>query len=200
VITDLATTEIGFQITVTGLQVQGKPTYEQWVEQGRELWYAKQSIQWCIGDWINYGEHVYGEKYSQAIDATDYSPQTLMNYAYTCRTIEPTARRENVSFSSHSEVASLDPLSRTQALDKLENKEWTREDVRLFKRERKGLTVLPKTSDLMDAPVVVMQLGDKAYAVLHLDSDYPIALLTGYIAKVPKAVRKPQTVKAKAIA
>jgi hypothetical protein len=49
-----------------------------------------------------------------------------------------------------------------------------------------------RTQGLQDAPVVVMQLGDKAYAVLHLDSDYPIALLTGYIAKVPKAIVRKQ--------
>jgi hypothetical protein len=173
-----------FEVTLTGLQVNGNPTYEQWVQQGRELWYAKQSIQWCIGDWINYGEHAYGEKYSQAIDDTDYTPQTLMNYAYTARAIEPTARRENVSFSNHSEVASLDTPTRERFLDKLEGKEWNREDVRREKRTIKGISIVPQ--GLQDAPVIVMQIGDKAYAVLHLDSDYPISLLAGYVAKVPK--------------
>lgn len=43
-----------------------------------------------------------------------------------------------------------------------------------------------KSQGLQDAPVIVMQIGDKAYAVLHLDSDYPIKLLEGYVAKVPK--------------
>jgi hypothetical protein len=47
-----------------------------------------------------------------------------------------------------------------------------------------------RTQGLQDAPVVVLQLGNQAYAVIQLPSDYPIALLTGYIAKVPKAVRK----------
>jgi hypothetical protein len=114
-----------------------------------------------------------------------------MNYAYTCRAIEPNARRDSVSFSNHSEVASLDPLSRIQALDKLERKEWTREDVRVFKREQKGLSIVPKPSDnLQDAPVVVMQIGDKAYPVLVLPDDYPVHLLQNWIVRVPKAERK----------
>jgi hypothetical protein len=127
----------GFQVTVTGLQVNGKPTFEQWLEQGEYLWYAKQSIQFCIGDWVNYGEHAYGQKYSQAIDETRYTLQSLQNIAYTCAAIPPTARRENVPFSSHSEVASLPETERTMALDKLASKEWTRSDVRSYKRSLK---------------------------------------------------------------
>jgi hypothetical protein len=53
--------------------------------------------------------------------------------------------------------------------------------------ERKQRHIAHKTQGLQDAPVVVMQIGDKAYAVLQLDSDYPLGLLTNYIAKVPKA-------------
>ena len=137
--TDLTITENEpFQITATGLQIAGKPTYEQWVQVGRELWYAKQSIQWCIGDWINYGDHAYGQKYTQAIAETDYQPQTLANYAYTANAFPHTARRENVSFSNHSEIASLKDDDRTFALDRLQSKQWSREDLRQWKREIKG--------------------------------------------------------------
>lgn len=137
---NLATTETGFKITVTGLEVYGVPSFEQWMKQGRELWYAKQSIQWCIGDWINFGEKAYGGKYEQALDETDYTLQTLENYAYTCKAILPTARRENVSFSNHSEVASLPDDSREYALDMLESKQWNRAKVRQWKKELKGDT------------------------------------------------------------
>ena len=44
-----------------------------------------------------------------------------------------------------------------------------------------------RTQGLQDVPVSVLRIGDKAYAVLQLPSDYPIHLLENYIAKVPKA-------------
>jgi hypothetical protein len=44
-----------------------------------------------------------------------------------------------------------------------------------------------RTQTLQDVAVSVMRLGDKAYAVLQLPTDYPLSLLSGYVAKVPKA-------------
>jgi hypothetical protein len=43
-----------------------------------------------------------------------------------------------------------------------------------------------KLQNLQDAPVVVMQIGARAYPVIQLPCDYPLALLENWIAKVPK--------------
>ena len=151
----------GFAVTLTGLEVYGKPTFEQWLEQGDYLWYAKQSIQFCIGDWILYGEKAYGSKYSQAIDETRYTLHSLQNIAYTCNAIPVPARRENVSFSSHSEVASLSEVDREYALDMLQSKQWNREQVREWKRERKGDPATKKTKLVTLNPVSYYGKGNQ---------------------------------------
>lgn len=159
----LETLENGFTVTLTGLQVTGTPSYEQWLEQGDYLWYAKQSIQFCIGDWVNYGEKAYGQKYTQAIDDTKYTLHTLQNIAYTCNAIPVPARRENVSFSGHSEVASLPEDKREMALDKLQSREWKREDVREYKRQLKGDTGKPRKQAITITPEAVMVDGRLRY-------------------------------------
>lgn len=184
---DLATLETGFKITVTGLEVYGVPSFEQWMKQGRELWFAKQSIQWCIGDWINFGEKAYGGKYEQALDETDYTLQTLENYAYTCKAILPTARRELVSFSNHSEVASLSEDNREYALDMLESKQWNRAQVRTFKKELKGDTTPDEQT--VTLRFTHMQRRDNQLIVVFIPPD-------GEIVDFKAVVRKPKAAQA----
>lgn len=127
----------GFSIGDYGLEVTGKPTYEAWVQIGRKLWTEKQKIQWNIGDWINYGESRYGEKYAQALKETDYTLHTLENYASVARKIPVEQRRKNISFSMYQEVAPLPVPEREQLLDGVELGIVNREDVREYKRERR---------------------------------------------------------------
>lgn len=47
-----------------------------------------------------------------------------------------------------------------------------------------------KTQGLIDVPVQVIAIDGKAYAVIQLPTDYPIALLKNWIAKVPKPAEK----------
>jgi hypothetical protein len=126
-----------FAIGGYGLIVTGKPTYEQWVQVGRNLWTQKQKIQWNIGDWINHGEACYGEKYVQALRETDYTLQTLENYASVARKVPVEQRRKNISFSMYQEVAPLPLPERETLLDGVELGIVSRQDVRDYKRERR---------------------------------------------------------------
>ncbi len=60
----------GFELTPTGLVISGNVTYEQWAGKLDQLRLMEGSIQWWIGDALNYGEQRYGEKYAQAVDPT----------------------------------------------------------------------------------------------------------------------------------
>jgi hypothetical protein len=182
-----------FEIGDYGLIVHGRPTYEQWEQIGRKLWIEKQKIQWNIGDWVNFGESHYGETYAQALSETDYTYETLRNYAYVARKIPLERRRENISFSMHQELASLPEPEQETMMERIEQGYENRESIREHKRQRKAQET-PRGSHAnvthcmtIDAPVVAMRLGDKAYAVLQLPTDYPLSLLSGYVAKVPKA-------------
>lgn len=39
--------------------------------------YIEGAVQWWVGDWLNFGERKYGEKYAQGMDATGYAYQTV---------------------------------------------------------------------------------------------------------------------------
>lgn len=71
-----------FCVTPTGLTAEGRPTYEEWFSVGSTLKFLNASIQWALGDWLNYGEKTYRDTYAQAIDATDYERQTLYDFAW----------------------------------------------------------------------------------------------------------------------
>jgi len=133
--------ELGaFRLTAVGLTVKGAPSFDEWEKCGAWLKRVEGSVQWWLGDWLNYGEAKYGEKYSQALEATDAEQGTLENYSYVAQNIQISRRREDVSFSVHSEVARL-PTAREQDrwLKRAAEEQWSvallRNALRLAKRQ-----------------------------------------------------------------
>ena len=57
-----------FSLDTTALVVRGEPSFDEWESVGAFLHQVDGAVQWWIGDWLNYGEKAYGEKYSQALD------------------------------------------------------------------------------------------------------------------------------------
>lgn len=118
------------KFTPTQLILPPNLTYDQWDRIGRQLQLAGLAIQWWIGDWLLYGEHKWREKYAQAIQVTGRSEQTLMNYAFVAKAISPSRRREQVDFSTHAEVASLEEDDQERILAKAAKENSTKRQVR----------------------------------------------------------------------
>ena len=97
----------GCEFTPTQLILPPNLSYDQWDRIGRQLQLADIAVQWWIGDWLLYGEHKWGDKYTQAIQVTGRAEQTLINYQNVARSIESNRRRLELGFSIHAEVASL---------------------------------------------------------------------------------------------
>lgn len=122
----------------------GEP-YGDWLEFGKKLFELKQAIQWAIGDWINYGEANYGEKYAQALDATDISLQTLQNYAWLSKSFDTSRRRENLSWSHHEAVKGIEDISEQDALlDIAESQQMGRDELREVVKKYKGDSISNK--------------------------------------------------------
>ena len=136
-----------FELKSVALVVHGMPEFQTWEKAGKALKYMGGSVQWWLGDWINYGEGVYGEKYSQALDATDYEYDTLKHVAYVANRIEMGRRRLNLSWSHHQEVAPLEPEKQDHWLDMAEKKGWTRNELRRHIREAKKYDWRPEPED-----------------------------------------------------
>ena len=100
-----------------GLCFKHDLTFEEWKELGNCLRKVEKGIQFWLGDWLNYGERKWGEMYSQALEETDYKEQTLMNFKYVADKVQFSRRRENLSWSHHEEVASLEPERQDKWLD-----------------------------------------------------------------------------------
>jgi hypothetical protein len=102
-----ATTEL----TQVGWVPAGEVGLAEWSALGRRFGEIGRCSQWWLGDWINYGNARFGERYTRAVKLTGYDVQSLMNMVYVASRFEISRRRENLSWSHHATVASLDDAS-----------------------------------------------------------------------------------------
>jgi len=119
------------KLTETSLVIQSDISFDEWMQIGNFLKQVNKCVLWWLGDWLNFGENIYGEKYSQALDETDYSYSSLSGAAWVCNKIEICRRRQNLSWSHHAEVASLDENKQEIYLDSAEKNAWSRNRLRL---------------------------------------------------------------------
>jgi hypothetical protein len=100
-----------FTMTPTGLIADEGATFEQWQKVGEVLQKLDASIQWLLGDWLVYGERVWGQTYEQIAEATGYEVTSLRQYAWVARGVDLSIRIDKLSFGHHMLVAGLEPES-----------------------------------------------------------------------------------------
>jgi hypothetical protein len=112
-------------------------TFDTWQEIGKKLRREydrldsqRSSILWYLADWLNWGEGTFGERYAQALDATDYHRRALGNIARIGRRFTPDMRcaPERVSFWTHAEVEKLPDDDALELLDRYADPEAYSED------------------------------------------------------------------------
>lgn len=103
----LAIQDPKFSITPTGIEFHQELSFDEWDALGTKLGPLGRSIGFIIGDWINFGDGRYGEKYEEALARTGIPYQTLANYSYVARRVEFSCRQENLGFEHHAVVAKL---------------------------------------------------------------------------------------------
>lgn len=79
------------------------------------------SIRFWLGDLLNYAERNYHEMFSQLLDDTDYSERSIRDMMLVSREVEPTLRREGLTWSHHREVAGLPREEQKCYLEKAES-------------------------------------------------------------------------------
>jgi N6-adenosine-specific RNA methylase IME4 len=118
------------QWTKTALVLPRSLSFDEWERVGQALRMVEGSVQWWLGDWCNFGERAYGEKYSQAVEATDYEYGTVANASYVASRFESSRRRETLSFGHHQNVAALDPGIQDGWLSLAESERWSVQELR----------------------------------------------------------------------
>lgn len=107
-------------LTPTSWNVNGTLDLGEWAEQGRRLGMIGRGAGWWIGDWLNYGNARYGEKYTRAAKLTGYDVQTLRNMVYVAARFETSRRRDALSWTHHAEVAALSDEEQDTWLERAE--------------------------------------------------------------------------------
>ena len=130
--------DVSISMTPTAWDVAGEMSLQEWSQSGRRLGIIGRGTGWWIGDWVNYGNARFGERYVRAARITGYDVQTLMNMVYVASRFERTRRRQNLSFSHHAELAALDPAEQDYWLERAEAERLSvrclREEVRRARR------------------------------------------------------------------
>lgn len=139
-------------------------SFERYVALGRYLGSLRDLTAWAIGDWLVFGEAVYGERYAQAVEATGRSKATLQNYAWVAAAIPRSRRRSNLTFSHHRLVAKLPPKEQTKWLDRTEKQGWSVEEL---SGALAALEAGPNGTEPPASPSASATIEDAARSVLH---------------------------------
>lgn len=103
--------------------------YETWEALGRFLGSIDRRSRWYVGDWLNFGEAIYGQEAAQGVEDTQANRYdeaervtgldhgTLMNVASICGRIARSRRRKELGFWIHAEVAALEPDEQVEWLE-----------------------------------------------------------------------------------
>lgn len=140
--------------------------YDRWADYGRAFGLMDRAARWWIGEWVNYGERRYGEKYSQALNDTGLDEGTLRNAAWLARKFEPGRRRASLSWSHHADVAGLAREEADAWLDRAEAGGWSRAELRhalQAGREHPATVALP--------PPEALGEGEQCHAGVTTDAD-----------------------------
>ena len=132
-----------FTLTEVGIEVHGKPTFEEWQGVGDFIQRTHKAAGFWLADWLRYGDEQkdWRERIEAALDVTDLSEKTLINVRSVAR-IEPARRRADVEFSHHLEVAALEPEEQTEWLDKTAENGWSVRELRLELRASRRRSVI----------------------------------------------------------
>lgn len=116
-------------LTSVGLTFIGAITFDEWLGLMATLVRMETAFQFAIGDALIYGESRFGEKYSQAMDVTGLSYQTLANLTWVSKNVPLSNRVDGVSWTHHRVVASVDTEDQRSFLEMAKDKRLSSVDL-----------------------------------------------------------------------
>jgi len=114
-----------FSATPTGLVVRHEDVpFEIWEEYGKGLARVEAALQWVIGDWVNYGEERYGDRFSQALEIwPGVENESVRVYAWVAN--RAVTRVTSLSWTHHRLVASMEYEDQERWLKDAERENWS---------------------------------------------------------------------------
>lgn len=139
------------KLSKNGITFTDNVSYNDWVKIGDKLRLMEGSVQFWIGDWLNYGENNY-DKWTQEFDPEkNYDYGYLSNMKWVARRVDISRRRENLSWSHHQTVADLEPADQDLLLQEAEDHHLNRTKFRkLVYSYKKKLDVPEMTAEQIE--------------------------------------------------
>lgn len=106
-----------YTILPHGLCFDSPPNYEEWLAIGSQLMQVGRSISFQLGDWLNFGQANYGNKYTEGMARTGIPYKTLANYAYIAAQVSQSLREPSLGHEHHAAVAKLVPSEQKRWLE-----------------------------------------------------------------------------------
>lgn len=179
-----------YEITDTGLSIEGDMNFEAWAALGEKLLPWARMALFLVGDWFLWGEAHFGELAAQVVD--EFSAETIRGAVWVCERVPPVRRRTALGFSVHKEVASLEAAEQDRLLLKAEQDGLTvrelRDEVRQLRAARKAdLPVLPTAAatarravDAVDVAVRGLDSVDWRITSQKLRDELAVTLTTAH--------------------
>lgn len=167
-----------FRLHKNGLTPVGKPTFDEWQQCGAFIQEAEKSVQFWIGDWLNFGEKTWGNKYVEAIQKTGLDYQTLRDYKWVAKAVPLSLRKDKLSFHHHKQVADLPTEKQTALLTQAVTESWPllklkQEKYRLnLEAVRTGVSLNDPSFLLGDCTKLLETLPDNSIDLLLTDPPY----------------------------
>jgi hypothetical protein len=121
---------VSTKLTPTGLAIGAQLDFDEWENVGYLLGKVRDATAFALGDWLLWGEGMFGELAAQGIEATGRSKATLLEYVRVARQVQPSRRRRSLSWSHHQAVASREPDEQERLLGLADEHGWSREEFR----------------------------------------------------------------------
>jgi hypothetical protein len=154
-------------------QPLGRP---QWVNVGKRLARLTRASQWWVGDWVRYGTSRWGEKYVEAARVTGYDVHSLENMVHVASRFEISRRRENLSWSHHAAVASLDVDAQEYWLNRAAEERMAVQDLRIEVRAAERVLERDAESDSDPSAAESSQLNPEESHITCPHCGHQIAL------------------------
>ena len=131
------------ELSPTSLKFRREVTKQEWQEVFNALSLFDKCIHFWIGDCLAYKKQSWG-MYDELVDKTGFDKTTLKHDKYVAEHIESGRRRHDLSFSHHTDVASLEPDQQDKWLTKASEEKLTIKELREEIKKDRPVIPLPE--------------------------------------------------------
>jgi hypothetical protein len=121
--------EFPARATPVSLEFPDPLEYEPWRQVVIKSVQVHDASNWWIGEGLNYGEGRFGEQFAQVIGEAKISEDKAQICMYVARTVDPSIRRKELTWSHHREVTKMEPADQVVWLQTAIDRDYSVRDL-----------------------------------------------------------------------